>query len=290
MHSDMWMGPDFKHRSLKEAKEYEKKKFDYFNGPRAVQNPLKVLEEQELAREIGFKHEEVIFGNGLYRNDGQGKFTEVSDEAGLETFWPWGIATGDFDNDGHEDVFLPSGMGYPFYYWPNDLMMNQGDGTFVNKAEEAGIEPPLRGIYLEKKVAGQNAARSSRCAATADFRNDGRLDIVVNNFNDRPYFFRNQLPRGNYVAFRLRGTRSNRDAIGAVVRIYRGKEVLTRQVHAACGYLSQSSRTLHFGLGEKGKKIDRVEITWPGGVRQVLPAIEINRRHDVVEPAGEKQP
>jgi hypothetical protein len=290
MHSDMWMGPDRKHRSLAEARQYEKKKFRFYNGPRASGNPLKAEEEYELGRQIGFKHEEVIFGNGLYRNDGGGKFTEVSDEAGMETFWPWGIATGDFDNDGYEDVFIPSGMGYPFYYWPNYLMMNQGDGTFANRAEEIGIEPPARGIYLEKTVAGQKAARSSRCAATADFRNNGRLDIIVNNFNDQPYFFRNQFPKKDYVAFRLRGTRSNRDAIGAVVRIYRGSEVLTRQVNAACGYLSQSSRTLHFGLGDQGKKIDRVEITWPSGARQVLSTVEINRRLDVVEPAGEKNP
>jgi hypothetical protein len=164
--------------------------------------------------------------------------------------------------------------------------MNNGDETFTDQAIEAGVEPPRDGEYRDERIGGERAARSSRCAAVADFRGEGRLDIVVNNFNDRPYFFRNQYPRRNYVAFRLRGTRSNRDAVGAVVRLYRGKQVLTRQVQAAGGYLSQSSKTLHFGLGDH-PQIDRVEITWPGGRRQVLGAVAVNTFHDIVEPDGD---
>ncbi len=108
---------------------------------------------------------------------------------------------------------------------------------------------------------------------------------MVNNFNDQPYFFKNQLPSKNYVAFRLRGTRSNRDAIGAVVRLYRGSKILTRQVHGACGYLAQSSRTLHFGLGDSAE-IDHVAITWPNGFQQRIDAVAANKLHDVTEPAN----
>src|SRR5262249_59148057 len=111
MHSDMWMGADFRHTSLDLAGRYEKRKFRYYSGPYVAEKPFLAQEEQQLGREIGFKHEEVLFGNALYRNEGKGRFTEVSDEAGMETFWPWGVAAGDFDNDGHEDVFIPSGMG-----------------------------------------------------------------------------------------------------------------------------------------------------------------------------------
>src|SRR5262249_59270319 len=88
------------------------------------------------------RYDEVLFGNTLFKRLPSGKFEEVSDKAHMETFWPWGVATGDFDNDGHEDVFLPSGMGYPWSYWPNALMMNNGDETFTDQAAELGIDPP----------------------------------------------------------------------------------------------------------------------------------------------------
>jgi hypothetical protein len=247
-----------------------------------------VLEgERKLISEMGTKYEELLFGNACYRNDGGGKFTEISDQAGLETFWPWGIADGDFDNDGLVDIFIPAGMGYPFYYWPNSLMMNQGDGTFEDMAKNLGIEPPARGQYLPEEIAGTKAVRSSRTAAVADFFGDGRLHIVVNNFNDQPYFFKNEGPRRDYVAFRLRGTKSNRDAIGAVVRLYQKGKIMTRQVQAGCGYLSQGSRTVHFGLGDN-PEIDRVEITWPSGTIQRLDSVQVNTRQDISEPLREK--
>ncbi len=106
---------------------------------------------------------------------------------------------------------------------------------------------------------------------------------MTNNFNDRPYYFRNHLPRRNYVAFKLTGTKSNRDAIGAVVRLYSGQTIMTRQVNPAGGYLSQSSKTIHFGLGDR-KEIDRVEITWPSGTVQTISAPAINTVHQVTEP------
>jgi len=226
----------------------------------------------------------LLFGNALYRNLGRGKFTETAVAAGLETLWPWGVATGDFDNDGHEDVFIPSGMGYPYYYWPNQLMMNNGDGTFRDRAADLGVEPPTGGIYLEERVAGRQATRSSRAAVVADFDGDGRLEIVTNNFNDRPYYFANRLPRRNYVELRLTGTHSNRDAIGAVVRLWVGKTVMVRQVNPAGGYLSQSSRVVHFGLGDH-TKVDRIEIRWPRGILQRLDHPEINTLLQIREPA-----
>ena len=96
---------------------------------------------------------------------------------------------------------------------------------------------------------------------------------------------KNQGPTRDYVAFRLRGTSSNRDAIGAVVRIYQGGKVMTRQVQAAGGYLSQGTKTLHFGLGDK-PAIEHVEIVWPSGTRQRLDNVAINKLHDIVEPGG----
>jgi enediyne biosynthesis protein E4 len=98
MHSDMWTGVDAGDRFLDVAPPKQ---------PRhQVQRAMFVSEGEDYGA--------LLFGNALYRNLGQGKFTETAVAAGLETFWPWGAATGDYDNDGDEDVFIPSGMGYPF--------------------------------------------------------------------------------------------------------------------------------------------------------------------------------
>jgi hypothetical protein len=285
MHSDMWMGLDSRHSSLEVATKTQNRRFLSPNGPTVDENVPDFVETQRQMFAIqGENYDALLFGNALYRNLGKGKFTETAVEAGLETLWPWGIATGDFDNDGNEDVFITSGMGYPFYYWPNQLMMNNGDGTFRDRASALGIEPPTGGIYQEKNIGGQRGVRSSRSAVVADFDGDGRLDIVTNNFNDRPYFFANRFPQRNYVAFRLTGTSSNRDAIGAVVRLWVGKTVMVRQVNPAGGYLSHSSRVVHFGLGDRSK-VDRIEIRWPRGIVQTLVNPAINTLHQIKEPA-----
>lgn len=285
MHSDMWMGLDSRQQSLEIAKQTQHRRFLSPSGPTVDENAPGFIQSQrrDFAMQ-GKNYDELLFGNALYRNLGHGKFTETSGEAGLETFWPWGIATGDFANDGHEDVFITSGMGYPFYYWPNQLMMNNGDGTFTERAADLGVEPPTGGIYQEKNMGGQRAARSSRSAAVADFDGDGRLDIVTNNFNDRPYYFANRFARRNYLEFRLTGTKSNRDAIGAVVRLWVGKTVMVRQVNPAGGYLAQSSRVVHFGLGDHGK-VDSVEIRWPRGLVQKLVNPGVNTLQKATEPA-----
>jgi len=293
MHSDMWVQPEGVAPALEDlVKKDPRKKYPGVSGGGALHDPRMAGEwEKTLAGVFHIRYDEVLFGNTLFHNLGGGKFEEVSDRAGLETWWPWGVATGDFDNDGHEDVFLPSGMGYPFMYWPNALMMNNGDGTFTDRAAAAGIEPPRGGVHLGQNIGGHPAARSSRCAAVADFDGDGRLEIITNNFNDGPYYFRNRFPPKNYVAFRLTGTsygrpgpgaKTSRDAVGALVRLYAGNVVMTRQVNPAGGYLSQSSRTVHFGLGGR-VKVDRVEITWPGGARQRINNPAVNTLHVVTE-------
>jgi enediyne biosynthesis protein E4 len=276
MHSDMWMSHTFSPSSIEEYRKYP-----YVTG--AMNHPTYGGPEKIVAEQLGIRYEEVLFGNTLFRNEGKGKFTEVSDEAGMETFWPWGIASGDFDNDQDVDVFIPTGMGYPYFYWRNYLMMNDGTGKFADRSREHGIEPPPGGTHQPERIAGKPAARSSRCAVVSDFDGDGRLDLMTNNFNDRPYYLRNGLDTGNYLRLALTGTRSNRDGIGAVLRLYAGKQQMVRQVDAAGGYLSRGSKVVHFGLGQ-ATRVDRVEVQWPGGARQTLKRPGINTLHRITEP------
>jgi hypothetical protein len=288
MHSDMWLPAWIDPRKTSDDLRV---KYSHVMGPWFSRNPEQAGLEERFKKGFNIRYEDVVFGNTLFKQLPSGGFEDVSDRAGMETFWPWGIATGDFDNDGYEDVFLPSGMGYPYFYWPSALMMNNGNETFTDRAAQLGIEPPPDGEYGET-IGDKRAARSSRCAAVGDFTGTGRLDLVVNNFNDRAYYFRNHFPERNYIAFRLTGTsyaradrkmRCSRDAIGAVVRLYLGDEVMVRQVHGAGGYLSQSSRTVHFGLGDR-TGIDGVEITWPGGQVQRIEKPAINTLHQLSEP------
>ena len=256
MHSDMWMAPSFDIASVaRDRKDLT----------------LAVVPERDRARHIaaypgtyGCQRSELIFGNALYHALGGGRFEEVSDRAGVETFWPWGAATGDFDGDGFEDCYVPSGMGYPFAYLNSPLMMNNGDGTFTDRAADAGLDPMPGGRDLAAKIGGRVATRGSRCAAASDFDGDGRVDLVVGNFNDAPLLLMNRSPSRSFIEFKLTGTGGNLDAIGALVTLTVGGRTLVRQVQATGGYLAQSSSTLHFGLGA-ATKVDQCEVRWPDG-------------------------
>ncbi len=279
MHSDMWIPFNLDPAQVEEAKKYAS--FFQRSIEIGAQNPEA---NRQFELEANIRPDEVLFGNCLHRNRGDGTFEEVSGKANSETFWPWGCTEGDFDGDGWQDVYIPSGMGYPLFYWRSPLLRNRGDGTFEDVSRVAGTEPPPGGEQMSIEFKGKKAVRSSRSAATGDFDGDGRLDLVVNNFNERAYLYRNVAPAGRWCAFRLTGTKSNRDAIGALIKVTAGGRTRVRQVQASGGYLSQCSNTVHFGLG-KAAAIERVEIRWPGGRVQVLDGAKIDAVNAVTEPA-----
>jgi hypothetical protein len=119
--------------------------------------------------------------------------------------------------------------------------------------------------------------KSSRGAAFGDFDNDGDIDVLVINMNDRPSLYRNEGANGNHwITFRLEGTRGNRDAIGARVEIQAGGKTQVHEVRSGGSYLSNNDRRLHFGLGN-ATRVERVRIRWPNGTTQELSGMDADQ-------------
>ncbi len=138
------------------------------------------------------------------------------------------------------------------------------------------------GVFVEAATPyGLDSIRDARGLAASDFDGDGDVDLIVNNYNRPAHYFANDAARGNWLRVRLRGRTSNRDGIGATVRVETGTHRQMRVVTAGSGYASQSSRTVHFGLGTYDT-VDLLEIKWPGGdrgsaVRQSFRDVSVNR-------------
>ena len=248
-----------------------------------------------------------IFGNSFFRNDGNGQFTEVSDAIGAENYWPWGLSAGDMNSDGYEDVFIASSMNYPFRYAVNSLLLNDRGRGFLDSEYVLGVEPRKHGItaapWFEINCSGRDAggdlcgstrgrrvlwsALGSRSSVIFDLDQDGDQDIVTLEFNQPPLVLVSNLSSRteiNYINIDLNGRRSNRDGVGAVVKVFAGDDVYTKMNHGKSGYLAQSSYPLYFGLGDN-TEIDRIEVRWPSGATQVVDhSIETNTLLQINEP------
>ena len=134
-------------------------------------------------------------------------------------------------------------------------------------------------------------AVGSRSSVIFDLDNDGDLDIVTNEFNSAPQILVSNLAQQRPIAFLkvvLKGSRSNRDGLGAVITVKAGDKSITRQHDGKSGYLSQSSLPVYFGLGE-AQRVDSVEVLWPSGVRQVLDHPKVrNSTLEITEEANKK--
>jgi hypothetical protein len=220
----------------------------------------------------------------LYRNDGDGTFTDATSAAGLGLYTQylgWGTMFLDFDNDGWPDLILVNGHVYPEvdsqhlgsnYKEPRILYHNNGDGTFSDVSASAGT--------------GVTTASSSRGLAVGDLWNDGRLSIVVSNMNAPPSLLVNQIRNANHwIAIRTVGTKSNRDGIGARIRVKVGARILVNEVRSGSSYISNSDMRVHFGLGA-ATKVEWVEIRWPSGTVERFADVAVDRIQLVTEGSG----
>ncbi len=151
--------------------------------------------------------------------------------------------------------------------------------------DKSGSLPPsaIRFVNVSDKSGdGPLVKRSARGAAFDDLDNDGDIDVVILNSRKVPTIMRNESVRGNWLQVRLAGTRANRDAIGARVKVFAGDLTLVDEVHSGRGYQSDYGRRLHFGLGKRDK-IDRVEVHWPGGRTYAVAQPKLNAVLTVTE-------
>ena len=233
-------------------------------------------------------------GNSLYRNRGDGTFEETGAAEGVEMGrWAWSADGIDFDNDGTPEIFVTAGMltnsseaDLESFFWRKVAAASpdiaRPDATYENgwnslsratheKYSEAGRQANVfyvrRGgkYYDFSGISGLDCAADSRAFAVTDLDGDGNLDLILKSrLGPQVRVFQNNSGfQHRSIAFRLRGVKSNRDAIGAKIEV----DGQIKSVAAGSGYLSQHTKVLHFGLGEK-ETAHGVRITWPSGERQ----------------------
>jgi hypothetical protein len=222
---------------------------------------------------------------GLYRSAGRGLFEDVAVKAGVGTpsrnSLGFGCVFADFNLGGHLDLAVANGhidetvrniRGNVGYAQPPHLFHNLGDGTFKNVAAEVGRD------FAQPRV--------GRGLACADFDRDGDVDLLMTTNNGPTVLFRNDLSSGNRsVRFRLRGTTSNRDAIGATVRVFHDGTSQSRLVKSGSSYLSQSELPVTFGVGRRDR-LDRVVIAWPNGRTEEFTNVATGKAYECVEGKG----
>jgi hypothetical protein len=217
--------------------------------------------------------------NTLYRNDGRNSFTDVSYAARVAAvslpYVGWGTKFFDYDSDGWVDLFVANGHVYPQiknFHQRNFVHRNNRDGTFTEVAEQLGAP------FAEK--------RAARGVAFGDLDADGDVDVVINNLDGEAQVLRNDGGSlNNSVLIKTVGVRSNRDGVGARVKVVSGDLTQKDEVRSGDSYLSQSDLRLHFGL-EKRTKIDLIEIRWPSGAVDKVTDAKPNRVLTIKEGQG----
>ena len=224
----------------------------------------------------------------LYRNNGDGTFDDFTAAAGLALstkYLGWGTMFLDFDNDGWPDLLLVNGHVYPEvdkwhlgsdYEEPRILYRNLGNGTFADVSASAGP-----GILMKA---------SARGLAVGDLWNNGRISAVISNMNTMPSLLVNQVQSSNHwIAIQTMGAKSNRDGIGARIRVQAGTRTLVDEVRSGSSYVSNNDMRVHFGLG-KTNKVDWIEVRWPSGLIERFTGVAVDSIQTVREGSGSPVP
>jgi len=258
-------------------------------------------------------------GNSLYRNLGNGKFQKVSEKAGVEMGrWAWSSDAWDFDHDGYPDLYVANGYisgpqtfrsadgDISSFFWRqvvgkspqnslpsakyeqgwnaiNELI--RSDATWNGYERNVFYTNNRDGTFSEVSgVTGLDFPDDSRSFALADLDHDGRLEVVLKNRNAPQLRILHNAMKdiGNAVAFRLRGTKSNRDAIGASITVEAGGLRQTKFLQAGSGFLSQHTKEIFFGVGGADGTV-RATVRWPSGLTQTFADAPVNRRIEIRE-------
>jgi hypothetical protein len=225
----------------------------------------------------------------LYRNNGDGSFTYDTYMSGLATMTllhsGWGIHFLDYDNDGLKDLLIVQGhdldtveLNFPqlHYREPMLLARNMGKGKFVDVSAQSGA------VFQQRWV--------GRGMAVGDLDNDGRLDAVVTTNGGPAYLLHNETPtRNHWLTLSLEGHKSNRDAIGAEIKVMTSQGAQYWTVSTAGSYLSSNDKRAHFGLGADASA-QSIEIRWPSGIHQTLNNVAGDRVLHVDEPVSPAAP
>ncbi|MBI2949456.1 MAG: CRTAC1 family protein [Verrucomicrobia bacterium] len=216
-------------------------------------------------------------------------FDDVARQTGAATAtYPhvkWGVGMVDLDNDSHRDLFIACGHlidnveqfdNTTSYHARNIVLRNTGQGRFVNVSDQCGdgLLPKL----------------SSRGAAFDDLDNDGDLDVVILNSRREPTLLRNDSsPANHWIHIQLRGTKSNRDGIGARVTVTAGGLTQIDEVHSGRSYQSDFGKRLHFGLGGRGAT-EEIRVKWIGGGTDIVRNVGVDRLITIIEGRGAESP
>ena len=222
--------------------------------------------------------------NTLQLNNGDGTFSEIAHFSGVaKTDWSWGALLFDMDNDGYRDIFVSNGIFHDLTnndfmdFFANDIIQKM---TITGKKED--IEQVInkmpstpipnyalkngKGLQFKNMTSewGLGEPGFSNGSAYADLDNDGDLDLLVNNFNMPSSVYRNNSEKlnRNFIKFRLEGTQKNTKAIGSIIDIYLGDEVIHQELIPTRGFQSSVDYALTIGLGDK-KKIDSIRVVFP---------------------------